>query len=346
LDGVLCTALNIKLEVKLPEDVQSLDDVEDAQPATTKTNLPEQDPTYELAPTCPVELGVQDLHTMFTMAPLTHPHLGGAVLQLRSGITLREEQLEEEARLFEEKWRSGWVEPIPTDIEYNHDKPSVGEPSQSINGIASTRKPDGQVNAAAGPGPSTTDQAKSAALSAAGVSRLRTYLQPQEPPSLSRPPTPALAHAALPRTQDVAGASSSRSAIEAISTADLGRPALKMQPGPGGILPRPIKLGSRGPQASSRNADRSSGGTGREELRTELEARGLYKPTPITLGLVAGPAATGPIPSVPNGSGKAEAQNQPGNAAAGQPPLAGVHVHGPHHWPYVDPAIILKDILG
>jgi hypothetical protein len=266
-----------------------------------------QDSTYELAPTDPIHLEIQDFHSLFTLAPQVHPHLGSAVWQLRNGVVLREEQLEEEAKSMEGMWKTALLGEVEMDRSFEDVYNKVGS--------LSTGRLRTNGNAEAGPGPSSSNRYGMDSSSATTTSstdhpsRLKLGLQPRETPSLSRPPTPVVSHAG---SSLLNGAGSSgpggetrhagsnplkRSLDDLDRFAGAGSGILSL-PGPGGIIPRAGRsllsggLGPGGPSGRGINPSSSSSsngglglalglgygpGTRRELIQRELEARKLYK---------------------------------------------------------------------
>ena len=263
-----------------------------------------QDSTYELAPTDPIHLKIQDFYSLFTLAPQVHPHLGSAVWQLRNGVVLREEQLEEEAKAMEGMWKTALMGEVESDWSFENAYNKVGS--------LGTGRSRTNGNAEAGPGPSSSNRyggGSSSATTNTDPSRLKLGLQPRDTPSLSRPPTPVISHAG-PSLLNGAGSGGSGGETRHASGNPLKRPlddldrfsgagsGIRPLPGPGGIIPRPGRgllsggLGPGGPggrginPSSSSNSNGGLGlalglgygpGTRREMIQRELEARKLYK---------------------------------------------------------------------
>jgi hypothetical protein len=220
-----------------------------------------QDPTYELAGTDLIHLELQDFHSLFTLAPQIHPHLGSAVWQLKNGIALREEQLEDESRQMEASWKVWAEEKTETDRSFE----------MLFNGqLMASRLGD---NAQAGPGP------RSSAAAAIDASKARTDPQARDSPSLSGPSTPVF-NQALPSGLPNDAGSGSRSVPLDRPLPELERVQLRPQPGPGGIIVRPgrgLGTGRLPPHLQAAGLMDYGGGSRREMILRELEARKLYK---------------------------------------------------------------------
>lgn len=326
-----------------------------SSPRAAGLNILKQDPTYELAEDDPIHLELMDFFVLLTLSPHIHPHLGGAVWQLKNGIALREQQLEEEAKILESKWRDGWTPPeLPSELvemfgpsDQSTAIDSEAQSSQLHHNILQGQP--GLANAAAGP------------------SKAPSRLALQEAPTLSRPPTPIPSHASLNLSAGGSGnASSEKTPFTAARETALDNSsnvqALQMQAGPGGIIPRPGReLGLGSSHHDHRHGPAGPNRTGRETLRMELEAKGLFKPVDSRPAILPGPQRVG-INSVNGAAQNAmnplvppSTQSPRGEdpTAGGRPLQPGLNIqvppgniHGPNYWPYVDPAIILRDILG
>lgn len=199
---------------------------------------------------------------------------------------------------------------------------------------------------------------------------------------MSVPPTPTLQHAATPNgvangvssaSHQVQTSGSSRPTTGPLASVppELAGLQIRPLPGPGGIIVRPGRglMASRlPPHLQAAGLMDYGGGSRREMILRELEARKLYKVLegrPM-LGMPPMP----PMPPVPHGMtatagpvGEASHQNTSAQGASDDPrtvdagtagsgpastlPMLPLQpAHGPHYWPYVDPASIFKDILG
>lgn len=341
LDSLFCGAIDVKLRRRSLDDRILGDEATtgstsdkmqvDVDESTTRKTLPlpttstqpaphpsspraaglailKQDSTYELAPTDPIHLEIQDFHSLFTLAPQVHPHLGSAVWQLRNGIVLREEQLEEEAKAMEGMWKTALMGEVEIDRSFEDVYNKVGSLSTGRS------RTNGSGNAEAGPGPSSSNRygmGSGSAMTSADPMRLKLGLQPRETPSLSRPPTPVVSHSGSSLLNGT-GSGGSGGETRHVGANPLKRPlddldrfagaggGIRAIPGPGGIIPRPgrgLLSGSLGPggpgggrglnpslsSASNGGLGLSLGsggygpGTRRELIQRELEARKLYK---------------------------------------------------------------------
>lgn len=278
-----------------------------SSPRAAGLNILKQDPTYELSHPDPIHLELQDFHSLFTLAPQIHPHLGSAVWQLQNGIALREEQLEEESERMEASWKAWAEEKQEADrsleMLFQGQMVAANSKSSLSGGVIQ--------NAQAGPGPRST---AAAAMSAVEANKSKVD-RDRDTPAPSVPPTPTPNQAGpdgLPNGSSAvtngAGPSARPGALDRPPPSDLERIQLRShtQPGPGGIILRPSRtLGLNGlggisgtnPVAASgtgslfNSKDYEGHGTGsrKEMILRELEARKLYKvvdgrPIPIPMG--------------------------------------------------------------
>jgi hypothetical protein len=293
-----------------------------SSPRAAGLNILKQDPTYELSHPDPIHLELQDFHSLFTLAPQIHPHLGSAVWQLQNGIALREEQLEEESERMNASWKAWAEEKQETDrsLEMLFQGQMVAASSNSKSA------PSGVVirNAQAGPGPRST-AAAAAGMSVAEANKEKGDRE-RDTPGLSVPPTPTPNQAvpkglpngpsAMPNGGGTGTGSTARPGVpDRPPPSDLERIQLRPhpQPGPGGIILRPSRtLGLSGLGGISGTNPLAASGTGslfnsnskdydgyatgsnrKEMILRELEARKLYKvvdgrPVPIAMGGVVG----------------------------------------------------------
>ena len=362
-----------------------------SSPRAAGLNILKQDPTYELAETDPIHLELQDFHSLFTLAPQIHPHLGSAVWQLKNGIALREEQLEDESKRMEASWKV-WAEQ-KSESDRSLELLFSGQLGSRLAlgvgaGVNATGSGSGSrsgENAQAGPGPRSA-----AAMSAIEASKARMDSQQQQgrnTPSLSVPPTPTLNHVSpngvigsgSNGTGLAAGSRSTPGLLDRIPPELAGMP-IRPQPGPGGIIIRPgrgLTASRLPPHLAAAGLVDYGGGSRREMILRELEARKLYKVMdgrpmlgmPPMMPLAGGPGTTGPgqppVAATAGGhvpQGDARMVDPPVAPTAGPGPGHGPtpgpgpivppsmlplqSTHGPNYWPYVDPASIFRDILG
>ena len=383
LDSLFCAALEVKVQkgkaddhnkTSVDDDQMDVDGPTDigmkpsapplplppphpSSPRAAGLNILKQDPTYELSHPDPIHLELQDFHSLFTLAPQIHPHLGSAVWQLQNGIALREEQLEEESERMEASWKAWAEEKQEADrsLEMLFQGQMVAANSKSSLSAGVIQ------NAQAGPGPRST-AAAAAAMSAVEANKSKTDRQGQgrDTPGPSVPPIPTPNQAvpnglsngssAMPNGGGTGTGSTARpGAPDRPPPSDLERiqlrPHPQSQPGPGGIILRPSRtLGLNGlggisgtnPLAASgsgslfnsNSKDYEGYGTGsnrKEMILRELEARKLYKvvdgrPIPIPMGGVVGmPPSMGiPIQMQAGGMGPGQGAG-PGQAPMGHP---------------------------
>ncbi|KAH8079645.1 transcriptional regulator of RNA polII, SAGA, subunit-domain-containing protein [Filobasidium floriforme] len=348
LDSLFCAALEVKvqkgkaddhnttseddnnaMDVDGPTDIGmkpsaptlSLPPPHPSSPRAAGINILKQDPTYELSHPDPIHLELQDFHSLFTLAPQIHPHLGSAVWQLQNGIALREEQLEEESERMNASWKAWAEEKQETDrsLEMLFQGQMVAANLQSALSGGVIR------NAQAGPGPRST----AAAMSAVEADKSKTDGQGQgqgrDTPGPSVPSTPVPNQAAPNGLPNGSSAMPNGGGPGTESTARPGAPDRPLpsdleriqlrphaQPGPGGIILRPsrtlgLHLGGisgtnpltasgTGSLFNSNSKDYEGYATGsnrKEMILRELEARKLYKvvdgrPVPVPMGGVGG----------------------------------------------------------
>lgn len=306
-------------------------------------------PKHEIYPpddprSTPVHINLHDMHSLFTIAPHLHPHLGNATYRLRNGLALHDELVEDEAKELEAQRKAGWPA-----YRAGATIPDAGEEVYSAvadkmhQELPRTAQMEKSSNAEAGPGPST---ASALAHAAAGVARLRTQAEPKEAPSLSKPPTPVPSSAVLRNVPHSGGSSATGREGQMQAQQQRSPPP---PTGPGGIVLS--RAGAKGSTAGGiglpPDALAEIGGPfagGKDSTRRMLEAAGVYKDLEhrgpvVTMGMpasVGDPMMGGMQPAMPDGDINTEGPPQPA-----QP-----HQHGAHHWPYIDPAVVLRDILG
>ena len=322
-----------------------------SSPRAAGLNILKQDPTYELSHPDPIHLELQDFHSLFTLAPQIHPHLGSAVWQLQNGIALREEQLEEESERMAASWKAWAEEKQETDrsLEMLFQGQMVAASSNSKSA------PSGVVirNAQAGPGPRST---AAAAMSAVEADKSKTDGQGQgrDTPGPSVPPTPTPNQAvpnglpngssAMPNGGGTGTGSTARpGAPDRPPPSDLERIQLRPhpQPGPGGIILRPSRtlglnlggipgtnplaatgIGSLFNSNSKEYEGYATGSNRKEMILRELEARKLYKvvdgrPVPIAMGGVVGMPPSMGIPMQMQAGAMGMAMGMPGGQGTG-----------------------------
>jgi hypothetical protein len=292
-----------------------------SSPRAAGLNILKQDPTYELSHPDPIHLELQDFHSLFTLAPQIHPHLGSAVWQLQNGIALREEQLEEESERMNASWKAWAEEKQETDRSL--EMLFQGQMGAASSNLKSALSGGVIRNAQAGPGPRSTAAAMSAVE--ADKSKIDGQGQSRDTPGPSVPPTPTpnqVAPNGLPNGSSAmpngggtgTGSTARPGAPDRPLPSDLERIQLRphAQPGPGGIILRPsrtlgLNLGGisgtnpltasgTGSLFNSNSKDYEGYATGsnrKEMILRELEARKLYKvvdgrPVPIAMGGIVG----------------------------------------------------------
>ncbi|KAJ9119108.1 hypothetical protein QFC22_003599 [Naganishia vaughanmartiniae] len=306
--------------VKLHAGVSSLP-TDASQSVDAPPALPASDSTSEKGhetPPAPATISLADLEDFFTVVPHIHPHLGSATYRLRNGLA---RAVEEQEILAERFARS-------TPLSLSEPDAILEEPTS----LPPTRPSSAAAAAAGSPVAIGVLPPSSSGTNSQSVTRGNTPSKIHRkgaPTSLSLPlaniptievamPTPEKAGQVAPTTAGPVTAGEGGKASQPPT------PRLPLTSAGGIVLTRTSRKALHNPT---------------EAFRLEMEARGILKSMDRAAGVQGG------LQGVQQQHGQQQQQHGHGHADAGGGGADERQLHG-HHWNYVDPAVILKDILG